>query len=84
MTGLMRAMMGMDGGLARVVKAGDRVRHFNTRQWGHVLRVVPQHDGTAELEVEREHAAGTRSAQGTGWWATYHIDEYEPANAGEK
>jgi hypothetical protein len=77
--GLSRFLAGTDGGLATVVKAGDRVRHFNTGQWGKVLQVVPQHDGTAELEVEREQTPGAFCFEGKGWWATYHIDKYEPA-----
>lgn len=77
---LIRSMMGLDRGLATRVKVGDRVRHFNTRQWGDVLEVRPQSDGTAELRVKRDPnspGAGMKF-DGEGWWATYQIDEYEP------
>lgn len=30
---------------------GDFVQHSNTRQWGEVLEVVPQRDGTSELHI---------------------------------
>ena len=79
MDGLMRSMMGLDGGLAKRVKVGDRVRHYNTEQWGVVLRVVQQSDGTAELLVEREPGTGFCGFTGQGWWATYHIDDIQPA-----
>lgn len=75
MSWLQRAL-GVDGGLAKVVKVGDRVKHGGTKQWGKVLQVVPQSDGTAELEIQRE-VVHAWDYDGTGWWATYHISEHE-------
>lgn len=72
----LQVALGADGGLAKAVKVGDRVRHCGTRQWGRVLEVRPQADGTAELRVEREVVHGFDIA-GEGWWATYHIAEHE-------
>lgn len=77
MFSMMRALMGADGDLAKIVKVGDRVRHFNVKQWGRVLEVHPQPDGTAELVVERE-VSDAYDRPGKGQWATYHIDQYEP------
>lgn len=68
----------IDGGLAKIIKVGDRVKHGEIKQWGKVLQVVPQPDGTAELEIERE-ADHQSHYHGKGWWATYHISEHEPA-----
>lgn len=76
MWAMMGALMGADGGLAKKIKVGDRVRHFNVKQWGKVLEVHPQHDGTAELVVERE-VKDKYDTAGKGYWATYHIDQYE-------
>ncbi len=50
----LQAAMGVDHGLAKAVKVGDRVRHSNTRQWRKVLEVHQQSNGTAELRVQRE------------------------------
>jgi hypothetical protein len=71
--------MGVDHGLAKVVKVGDLVQHCNGGQWGKVLRVIPQGDGTAELEIERiKRPENQWDTGGTGWWATYHIREWAP------
>lgn len=74
----LQVALGADGGLAKTVKVGDRVKHIGTKQWGKVLRVVQQPDGTAELEIEREVAQPWHDG-GTGWWATYHVLEHQPA-----
>ena len=50
----LRLALKIDDGLASVVKIGDLVQHqhCNGGQWGRVLRVVSQSDGTAELQIE--------------------------------
>lgn len=72
----LQAAMGVDHGLAKVVKVGDRVQHSNTGQWGKVLEVLQQHDGTAELRVQRE-VRNEHDFEGEGWWATYHVGRHE-------
>lgn len=71
-------LAGGDFGLADVVKSGDRVRHANTRQWGTVLEVIPQRDGTAELKIERDLPRYKGDFEGIGFWGTYHCDRREP------
>ena len=65
--------------LPKIIKPGDRVRHFNTRQYGIVLEVIPQRDGSAELRILRDPSTGTST--GEGQWATYHIDQHQPGRA---
>lgn len=67
--------MGVDHGLAKIVKIGDRVQHCNGGQWGKVLEVRPQSDGTAELRVLRE-VRHEHDFKGEGWWATYHCKDH--------
>ena len=59
------------------VEVGDRVRHRGTKQWGTVLEVVPQRDGTSELHVKRDLPRFEGDFTGDGWWATYHCDRRE-------
>lgn len=75
----LRPALGVDGGLATVVNVDDLVQHRNGGQWGRVLRVIPQHDGTAELQIEgicRPDCAW--DDPGVRWWATYHIRDWAP------
>jgi hypothetical protein len=70
----LRPMLGADDGLGKHVQVGDLVQHRNGGQWGRVLQVVPQRDGTAELEIERiKRPECEWDYDGIGWWATYHI-----------
>ena len=73
----LKLALGNDGGLAKIVKLGDRCRHIGTKQWGVVLEVHPQRDGTAELVLEREKRF-PGDDEGRAYWATYHIGDYEP------
>lgn len=76
----LRSSLGADDGLASVVKVGDLVQHRNGKQWGRVLRVVLQHDGTAELEIEgicRPECAWDDPS--VRWWPTYHISDWTPS-----
>jgi hypothetical protein len=76
----LRPALGHDGGLASTVKAGDLVQHRNGGQWGRVLRVVPQRDGTAELEIEGICRPNNQwDDPGIRWWATYHIRDWAPS-----
>ncbi|HSX23340.1 MAG TPA: hypothetical protein VLE97_11255 [Gaiellaceae bacterium] len=76
----LRPALGHDGGLASVVKAGDLVQHRNGGQWGRVLRVVPQRDGTAELQIEGICRPECRwDDPSVRWWATYHIRDWAPS-----
>lgn len=75
--GWLLPLMRADQGLSKCVKPGDRVQHRGTKQWGEVLEVVPQRDGTSELRILREHLQPWQD-KGEGWWATYHIGDYEP------
>ena len=66
----LRPALGYDGGLASIVKGGDLVEHRGTKQWGRVLRVVPQRDGTAELQIEGIcRPACTWDDPSVRWWA---------------
>jgi hypothetical protein len=71
-------LAGCDFGLAEIVQVGDRVRHHGTRQWGTIRKVVPQTDGTAELEVELDPPRFTGDLTGVSFWGTYHCDSHEP------
>jgi|SRR5580704_9050050 hypothetical protein len=62
---------------AKVVKVGDRVKHWNVHQWGRVLEVHSQHDETVELVVQRE-INSQHDRPGLGYWASYHIGEHDP------
>lgn len=76
----LRPALGADGGLSSVVKAGDLVQHRNGGQWGRVLRVVPQHDGTAELQIEGICRPECRwDDPSVRWWATYHVRDWAPS-----
>lgn len=70
-------LMGHDGGLAQWVRVGDLIQHCNTGQWGRVIRVIPQHDGTAELVLDRIVQARGESS-GLAYWATYHAGDWAP------
>lgn len=75
---MLRAILRWDGGLATIVKVGDRVRHANTRQWGTVLEVHPHDEGnTCEIKVRREPTPDAMSFDGEGWWPSYFIDDHE-------
>lgn len=75
----LRAPLGADEGLSAVVRAGDLVQHRNGGQWGRVLLVRPQGDGTAELQIEGICRPGvTWDSPHVRWWATYHIKDWAP------
>jgi hypothetical protein len=74
-----RSAMGVDGGLAKVVKPGDLVQHRNGKQWGRVLKVVPQHDGSAELQIEGICRPEVKWDDASiRWWPTYHMSDWAP------
>lgn len=61
-------------GFATSVKANDIVQHNNGGQWGRVLRVVPQRDGSAELQIEGICRPDVKwDDPAVRWWPTYHI-----------
>lgn len=77
----LRPALGLDDGLAAVVKVGDLVQHRNGGQWGRVLRVVPQRDGTAELQIEGICRPGNQwDDSRVRWWATYHVRDWAPTH----
>lgn len=55
-------------GFAKRVKAGDICRHYGTKAWARVDKVLLQGDGTAELELTDIQTNEAKH------WATYHID----------
>lgn len=55
---------------------GIRVRHYGTKRWGKIIRIVPQGDGTFEYEIERDLPLLSMEFP-TVWWASYHIDRSE-------
>jgi hypothetical protein len=55
------------------IRVGDQVQHSGTRQWGEVLEICPQPDGTQELRVRR---IGREPLEGEGWWASYHVGQH--------
>lgn len=66
-------------------KVGGRVRHVGTRQWGKILEIVPQRDGTAEIKVQRdEPLCSSDTKNDPTWWASYHIGWHEPAADGKE
>lgn len=76
----LRPALGYDGGLATNIKAGDLVQHHNGGQWGRVLRVVQQRDGTAELQIEGICRPTVQwDDPSVRWWATYHIRNWAPS-----
>lgn len=60
------------------IQIGDRARHRGTKQWGTVLEVRPQADGTAELVLQRDPPRFPGDFEGTANWATYHLDKHVP------
>jgi hypothetical protein len=75
----LRPSLGVDGGLATLVNTGDLVQHRNGGQWGRVLRVVPQSDGTAELQIEGICRPNVQwDDPSVRWWATYHLRDWAP------
>lgn len=54
---------------------GDRVQHIGTKEWAKILKIVPQNDGTCEMELERE--PGSFNYPGKAYWASYHIRDHE-------
>lgn len=76
--GYMLRLSGHDFGLADTIAVGDRVRHYGTKQWGTVLEVMPQRDGTAELKILRDPPRFTGDSEGETQWATYHCGEHVP------
>lgn len=54
------------------IELGDRIQHRGSKQWGKVLEIIPQHDGSSEIKVLREQRSPA-DLSGEGWWATYHI-----------
>lgn len=85
--GYMLRMSGADFGLAKIIAVGDYVRHHGTKMYAIVSKVMPQHDGTAELVVvpfpvrdgAMEHDRRPRQ------WATYHVDRhFSPAQLAEE
>lgn len=70
--------MGIDHGLARVIKVGDLAQHCNGGQWGRVLEVHPRGD-SAELVLERIVRPECKwDEAGLAYWATYHIKDWAP------
>ena len=77
----LRPALGLDDGLASVVKVGDLVQHRNGGQWGRVLRVVPQRDGTAKLQIVGICRRGNQWDDAhVRWWATYHVRGWAPTH----
>jgi hypothetical protein len=54
------------------IELGDRIQHRGSKQWGKVLEIIPQHDGSSEIKILREQRSPA-DLSGEGWWATYHI-----------
>lgn len=74
-----RGAIGIDAGFITDVKVGDLVQHRNGGQWGKVLRVIPQHDGSAELQIEGICRPDVKwDSPSIRWWATYHIRAWQP------
>lgn len=69
--------MGYDAGLAKRVKVGDLVKHINAG-WARVLRVVPQPDRTAELQVGDLKGDSESPIWKNRWWGTYHCVDWAP------
>lgn len=66
------------------VEVGNWVRHYGNREWGEVLRVVPQHDKTLEIEVQCENPICEGASNSPRCWASYHIDQvlnHKPTDA---
>lgn len=60
------------------IVVGDFVQHSNTKQWGEVLEVVPQRDGTSELLI-KFHVSKPWHHEGTSCWASYHTGDIRTA-----
>ena len=63
-----------DFGSPMVIEVGRWVRHRGTRMWGEVLEIIPQHDRTLELKVQREKPLTSTGGNAPTWWASYHVD----------
>jgi hypothetical protein len=53
-------------------KVGQWAMHRGTKDWGEVLKVVKQPDGTTENFV-RKHPDHKGITSNESWWASYHI-----------
>lgn len=64
---------GLAGDIPKVA-VGDRVMHRGTRQWGTVVEVRPQRNGSSELLVQRDDPLIPGFGNEPTWWAIYHLD----------